>query len=48
MRKYKEAIKTIKLHYPTENYTMLREALDLAMKVLQEKYEEEKYLESGE
>ena len=31
-----EAIKVIKAHYPTENYTRLREALDLAVRVLQE------------
>lgn len=32
----KEAIKAIKSNYPTENYTMLREALDLAIKALEE------------
>jgi len=32
---HKEAIKIIKAHYPTENYKRLREALDLAVKVLQ-------------
>ena len=31
-----EAIKVIKVHYPTENYTRLREALDLAIRILQE------------
>jgi len=34
---YQEAIEVIKSHYPTQNYTMLREALDLAIKVLAEK-----------
>lgn len=34
---YEEAIEAIKNNYPPENYTILREALDLAMKVLQEK-----------
>lgn len=29
-----EAIETIRNHYPPENYTMLREALDLAMEEL--------------
>jgi len=33
---HKEAIKIIKANYPPENYTRLREALDLAVKVLQE------------
>jgi hypothetical protein len=37
---YQEAIKVIKNHYPTENYTRLREALDLAIKVLEEKTSE--------
>lgn len=32
---YQEAIKIIKNHYPTSNYTILREALDLAMDVLE-------------
>ena len=30
-----EAIETIKAHYPDERYTMLREALDMAMEVLE-------------
>ena len=30
-----EAIKTIKANYPPENYTLLREALDLAIKLLE-------------
>lgn len=34
---YSEAIKVIKSNYPPENYTRLREALDLAMNVLEEK-----------
>ena len=34
---YQEAIEVIKSNYPPENYTMLREALDLAIKVLSEK-----------
>ena len=32
----KEAIKIIKSNYPPETYTMLREALDLAIKILEE------------
>jgi len=35
--KYKEAIEIIKSNYPPENYTALREALDLAMECLSEK-----------
>lgn len=34
---YEEAIQTIKLNYPPENYTMLREALDLSIKLLEER-----------
>ncbi len=34
--KSKEAIKVIKANYPPENYTMLREALDLATRFLKE------------
>lgn len=34
---YKTAIKVIKNNYPPENYTLLREALDLAIKLLEEK-----------
>ena len=30
----KEAIETIKANYPNEQYTMLREALDMAMELL--------------
>lgn len=32
-----EAIEIIKKNYPPENYTMLREALDLAIECLSEK-----------
>lgn len=31
---YREAIETIQAHYPNERYTMLREALDMAMNAL--------------
>ena len=31
-----EAIKTIKANYPDECYTMIREALDIAMKALEQ------------
>lgn len=34
---YQEAIEAIKKNYPPENYSILREALDLAIKVLEEK-----------
>lgn len=34
---YQDAIEAIKKNYPPENYTILREALDLAIKVLEEK-----------
>jgi hypothetical protein len=37
---YKEAIEAIKANYPPENYSILREALDLAIIVLQEKVDE--------
>ena len=33
-------IATLKSHYPTENYTMLREALDYCIELLEEKLEE--------
>lgn len=36
---YQEAIEVIKSNYPPENYTMLREALDLAIELLSEKAE---------
>ena len=39
--KYKEAIDVIKNHYPTEDYTRLREALDLAIKTLEMQNENE-------
>lgn len=32
---YEEAIQTIKNNYPPENYTMLREALDLAIELME-------------
>lgn len=32
----KEAIEVIKSNYPPENYTLLREALDLAMQLLEQ------------
>lgn len=35
MSKYKEAIEAIKSNYPPENYTMLREGLDLAIEALE-------------
>lgn len=34
---YKKAIEVIKSNYPPSNYTLLREALDLAIKLLDEK-----------
>lgn len=40
---YKEAIEAIKSNYPTENYTVLREALDLAIEVLQDASDEEEF-----
>lgn len=36
---YVEAIKAIKSNYPPEKYTMLREALDLAIKLLEKEAE---------
>lgn len=36
---YQEAIEVIKSNYPPENYTMLREALDLSIELLTEKVE---------
>lgn len=36
---HQEAIRVIKANYPPENYTMLRAALDLAIKILSEKDE---------
>lgn len=32
---YKEAIEAIKCNYPPSNYSMLREALDLSMEILE-------------
>lgn len=34
--KFKEAIEVIKNNYPPENYTMLRDALDLAIHLLEQ------------
>lgn len=34
---YKEAIEILKSNYPSERYTMLREAVDLSIKILEEK-----------
>lgn len=39
----KEAIEVIKSNYPPENYTMLREALDLAIKVLEDDSKKEEW-----
>lgn len=39
----KEAIEVIKANYPPENYTMLREALDLAIKLLEEDSKKEEW-----
>jgi len=36
---YKEAVEVIKSNYPPEQYTMFREALDLAIRVLESKSE---------
>ncbi len=36
---YQEAVEVIKSNYPPENYTLLREALDLAIEVLSEQAE---------
>lgn len=36
-----EAIETIEANYPPENYSMLREALDMAIALLKEKEEQE-------
>ena len=35
MIKYEEAINAIKSNYPPENYTILREGLDMAIKALE-------------
>lgn len=35
MNKYQEAIKAIKSNYPPSNYSMLREALDLSIELLE-------------
>lgn len=39
----KEAIEIIKSNYPPENYTMLREALNLAIRVLEEDSKKEEW-----
>jgi hypothetical protein len=39
----KEAIEAIKANYPPESYTILREALDLAIKVLEEDSKKEEW-----
>jgi len=39
--KYEEAIRVIESNYPTENYTMLRKALDLCLELLREKITED-------
>lgn len=36
---YKKAIQVIKSNYPPENYTLLREALNLAIKLLEKEDE---------
>lgn len=38
---YGEAINAIKQNYPPSNYTRLREALDMAIVLLEEKRDEE-------
>lgn len=37
----KEAINVIKSNYPPENYTILREALDLAIRLLEDDAQKE-------
>lgn len=44
---YNEAISVIKNNYPPEQYTMLREALDLAIKLLQNEAEKFKHYSDG-
>jgi hypothetical protein len=39
MDKYQKSIQALKSNYPSENYTMLREAVDIAIEVLTEKSE---------
>lgn len=39
--KSKEAIEAIKANYPPERYTTLREALDLAIRLLEEESKKE-------
>jgi hypothetical protein len=38
---YKEAIEAIKKNYPPENYSLLREALDIAITLLEKESEKE-------
>ena len=50
---YEEAIKAIKCNYPPEHYSMLREALDIALEVIDKQIpkkpqEYELYTEDGE
>jgi len=40
-----EAIETIKANYPPENYSMLREALDIALALLKEQEAVEPYMD---
>lgn len=40
-----EAIETIKANYPDERYTMLREALDMAMELLEAQEPVEPYMD---
>lgn len=42
-----EAIEVIKSNYPPENYTMLRDALDLAITLLEEDSKKEKWYSDG-
>lgn len=43
-----EAIETIKANYPPENYSMLREALDIALALLKEQEAQRDYEASVE
>jgi hypothetical protein len=43
----KEAIEAIKANYPPANYTILREALDLAIKLLEKDSKKEKWYSDG-
>ena len=46
MNKFQDAINTIKSNYPPSNYSMLREALDLSIELL-DKQIPKKPLEQG-